>query len=155
MAPPPVASTRSTWRISSWVSSTLGSWIICTRSSGAPTLASPRRMKSTAILLLFLLLGWGAKITALPPLRMEMALLAGVAVGLVTGVRAPITPAGLAYFRMPFDGSSSISPTDLAPLISFSTPSTFPLCFLILSSTLPMPVSATAFSAKVLMLESS
>jgi hypothetical protein len=46
------------------------------------------------------------------PLTAIIALLTGVAPGLVEGVTAPITPIGLAYLTSPFASSRSITPTD-------------------------------------------
>ena len=52
---------------------------------------------------------------ALPPLIAIIALLTGVAPGLVEGVMAQTTPTGLAYLTMPSFLSSSMMPTDLDP----------------------------------------
>ena len=82
----------------------------------------------------FLAAGCGAKMTALRPLRIPVPLLAGVAVGLVTGVRAPTTPTGLAYLVSPRASSRSITPTVLACLMSRQTPKTLTLCLVSLSS---------------------
>jgi len=117
-------------------------------------LRNPSRMKSTAILEDSFAFGCGAKITAFLPFKIVTALLAGVAVGLVTGVSAPMTPTGFAYFLIFFSSSTSIKPTDLAPLTSFKIPKTLFLCLMILSATLPIPVSSTAFSANNLMFSS-
>ena len=48
---------------------------------------------------------------ALRPLSAIIALLTGVAAGLVDGVIAPTTPTGLAYLTIPRAKSSSITPT--------------------------------------------
>ena len=61
---------------------------ICTRSIGAPTWASAALITSTVALVLVQLLGEGAMMMALAPLIAIMALLTGVAVGLVEGVMA-------------------------------------------------------------------
>ena len=71
-----------------------------------------------------------------------MILLAGVAPGLVDGVTAQTTPTGRAISMMPRSGYSAITPTDLAPCRSRSRPSVLRWFLRILSSTLPMPVSA-------------
>ena len=52
--------------------------------------------------------------TALRALIAIIALLTGVAAGLVDGVSAATTPIGLAYLTMPLALSSSMMPTDLA-----------------------------------------
>ena len=52
---------------------------------------------------------------ALRPLIAIIALLTGVAPGLVEGVMAQTTPTGLAYLMMPRFLSSSMMPTDLDP----------------------------------------
>ena len=91
-------------------------------------------MNSTARAVERLALGWGAKITAFLPFRIERPLEAGVAVGLVTGARAATTPTGFAYLRMPLASSTSTRPTEAAPLISFRTPMTLFLCLVTLSS---------------------
>ena len=57
----------------------------------------------------------GAMMMALPPFSAIMALLTGVADGLVEGVMAPTTPTGLAYCTMPFSGISSMMPGRLHP----------------------------------------
>ena len=55
---------------------------------------------------------------ALRPLTAEMALITGVASGLVDGDNAPMTPTGFAIFTMLRSGISSITPTDLSPMMS-------------------------------------
>jgi len=92
-------------------------------------------------------LGEGATITALRPLSALMILLAGVAAGLVEGVIAHTTPTGRAISTSPRNASSPITPTDLASARSRSSPSVLRWFLRNLSSTLPMPVSATASSA--------
>jgi len=53
-------------------------------------------IKSTISLLVFFARGWGAMITELRPFTEEIALMTGVASGLVDGDSAPMTPTGLA-----------------------------------------------------------
>ena len=55
---------------------------------------------------------------ALRPLTAEIALMTGVASGLVEGDRAPMTPTGLAILIILRTGSSSITPTDLSLMMS-------------------------------------
>ena len=54
------------------------------------------------------------------PLTAEIALITGVASGLVEGLKAPITPTGLAILAMLRSGSSSMTPTDLSS-VGYST----------------------------------
>ncbi len=87
---------------------------------------------------------------ALRPFIAIIALLTGVAPGLVEGVIAQTTPTGLAYFTMPRFLSSSMMPTDLTRSRSRKVPKVL-RCFLtILSGTLPSLVSATASAASSL-----
>ena len=87
---------------------------------------------------------------ALRPLIAIIALLTGVAPGLVEGVMAQTTPTGLAYLTMPRFLSSSITPTDFTRRRSRNVPNVL-RCFLtILSGTLPSLVSATASAASSL-----
>src|SRR6056297_241352 len=88
--------------------------------------------------------GEGAMMTAFRLLRANMALLTGVAVGLVEGVTAATTPTGLAYLTMPFLGSSSITPTLRTLLRSRRQPKVLRWFLTILLSTSPSPVCATA-----------
>ena len=55
--------------------------------------------------------GEAAMMMALRPLIANIALLTGVAPGLVEGVIAATTPTGLAYLTMPRAVSSSMMPT--------------------------------------------
>jgi hypothetical protein len=52
------------------------------------------------------------------PFTEEMALMQGVASGLVEGDKAPMTPTGFAILTMFLAGSSSIMPTDLSVIMS-------------------------------------
>ena len=91
--------------------------------------------------------GGGAMMMALPPFSAIMALLTGVADGLVEGVMAPTTPTGLAYLTMPFSGISSMMPVDLALSRSRSVPNVLRWFLMTLLSSSPMPVTSTAISA--------
>ena len=120
MAPPPVASTKSHWRMSSFVDSRLGVSMPITKSSGAPIFLSAARMRSQIFLLVSFALGCGATMMEFLPFTAWMPLITGVASGLVDGASAPITPSGLASTRMFRSGYSSITPTDLSWIISSS-----------------------------------
>jgi len=85
--------------------------------------------------------------TALPHFSALMMLLAGVAPGFVDGTTAATTPTGRAISVMPSSGSSLSTPVEIAPCRSRSRPSVLRWFLLILSSTLPSPVSRTAISA--------
>ena len=87
---------------------------------------------------------------ALPPLIAIIALLTGVAPGLVDGVMAATTPTGLAYLTMPRFLSSSMIPTVLTRMRSRKVPKVLRVFLMILSGTLPSLVSATASSANSL-----
>ena len=89
-------------------------------------------------------MGDGAMITALPPLSAIIALLAGVADGLVDGHTAATTPTGLAISVIPVAGSSEMTPTDLAPRRSSRVPIVLRVFFATLSSKRPRPVVSTA-----------
>ena len=92
-----MATTRSAAAISSSVSArSTGLGTTWTRSGGAPTFSSSARARRTASAVVFQPLGDGAMTMALPPLTAIMALLIGVAAGLVDGVMAATTPTGLA-----------------------------------------------------------
>ena len=121
---------------------------ICTRSSGAPTRTNSARISSTVAFVVFQPDGDGAMITALPPLTAIIALLTGVAAGLVDGVTAPTTPTGLAYFTSPFSGISSITPFVLTRIKSRSAPKVLRVFLITLSGTLPSPVFSTASTAR-------
>ena len=54
----------------------------------------------------------------LRPLTALIALITGVASGLVEGESAPITPTGLAITTISRSGSSSMTPTDLSSNMS-------------------------------------
>ena len=73
-----------------------------------------------------------------------MAIPMGVTYGLVTGIRDAITPAGFAYFTMPFSGISSITPILFWREASRRIPRTFDRR---LGSGLPRPLSATLIAA--------
>ena len=73
----------------------------CTRSAGAPIFASSARISSTVRVVVASPAGEGATTMALRPLSAIIALLTGVAEGLVEGVTAPTTPTGFAYFTSP------------------------------------------------------
>ncbi len=104
-------------------------------------------MPSTAGLVAAQADGGGAMMMALPPFSAIIALLTGVADGLVDGVRAPTTPTGLAYLTMPFSGICSMMPVDLTLSRSRSVPKVFLWFLTTLLSTSPMPVTSTAISA--------
>ncbi len=104
-------------------------------------------MNSTSLAAVLQPFGDGATMTALRPFSALMILFAGVAAGLVDGVIAQTTPTGRAISISPRAVSSAITPTDFAPAKSRSSPSVLRWFLRILSSTLPMPVSATASSA--------
>ena len=91
---------RSHCFISSSVFSSVGVSIAMTRSAGAPILTSASRILSTTSLLVSLARGCGAMTIALRPLTALIALITGVASGLVEGESAPITPTGLAKTTM-------------------------------------------------------
>ena len=86
---------------------------------------------------------------AFRPLTASIDLLTGVAAGFVEGQTAATTPTGLAYLTSPRSGSSSMIPTVLAlsRRRSRSVPKVLRRFLVILSSTLPSPVSRTAISA--------
>ena len=107
-------------------------------------------MKSTVFVVVPKPAGLGAIITALAPLTAIIALLTGVADGLVDGATAATTPTGLAYLTMPSALSSSMTPTVLARIRSRRQPKVLRWFLMILLSTLPRPVSATASSASSL-----
>ena len=69
---------------------------IDTMSAGAPILTIAARIKSQINLLVSLARGCGATMIELRPLTAAIALITGVASGLVEGDSAPITPTGLA-----------------------------------------------------------
>src|SRR3546814_9172158 len=87
---------RSHWRISSLVLGSVGVSMLITRSAGAPILTMASRIRSTIILLVSLARGCGATMIELRPLTAPIALMTGVASGLVVGDNAPLTPIGLA-----------------------------------------------------------
>ena len=144
----PVATTRSQAAIRASVAALpIGCGSTCTKSRGAPMRSKAAWMYSSNLAQVAQPLGEGATMTALRPLSALMILLIGVAAGLVDGVTAQTTPTGRAISVMPFAGSSEITPTDLAPCRSRSRPKVLRWFLRTLSSTLPMPVSATANSA--------
>ena len=71
-----------------------------TRSAGAPILTIASRIRSQISLLVSLARGCGAMMIELRPLTALIALITGVASGLVEGDSAPITPTGLAILTM-------------------------------------------------------
>ena len=62
--------------------------------------------------------GCGQMMIELRPLTALIALMTGVASGLVEGESAPITPTGLAILTMLRSGISSMMPTDLSSMMS-------------------------------------
>ena len=120
IAAPPVARMRSHCFISSFVFSSETMPTSCTRSAGAPIFSSAARMLSIIILLVSFALGCGATTMALRPFTALIALITGVASGLVDGESAPITPTGLAILTILRSTSSSIIPTDLSSMMSIS-----------------------------------
>ena len=141
----PVATTRSAACISACVMSLeAGGGRICTRSSGAPTFFSSARIRSTARMVVFSPAGEAAMMMALRPLIAIIALLTGVAPGLVDGVMAATRPTGLAYLTRPRFLSSSMMPTDFTRSRSRRVPKVLRCFLMILSGTLPSLVSATA-----------
>src|SRR3546814_11321960 len=105
---------RSHWRISSLVLGSVGVSMLITRSAGAPILTMASRIRSTLILLVILARGCGATMIELRPLTALIALITGVASGLVVGDNAPTPPIGFAIFTVLRSGSSSISPPDVS-----------------------------------------
>ena len=124
MPAPPVATTRSAWRISSWVFGRDGAGSDCTRSAGAPTCSQAARMKPTTASVAPWVRGCGAQMMALRPFSANRVLTGGVASGPVVGISAATTPTGLAIFTSPAAGSSSTTPTVRWPVMSASTPTT-------------------------------
>ena len=104
-------------------------------------------MKSTVLVVVPAPAGLGATITALRPFSAIIALLMGVAAGLVEGAMAATTPTGLAYLTIPLALSSSMTPTVLARIRSRRQPKVLRWFLMILLATLPRPVSVTAISA--------
>src|SRR5512139_1380863 len=94
--------------------------------------------------------GDAAMMTALRPLTAIIALLTGVAPGLVEGVIAHTTPTGLAYLTMPRVLSSSMMPTDFTRRRWRSVQKVLRCLLVILSGTLPGWVSFSASSARSL-----
>ncbi len=75
--------------------------MLSTMSAGAPILTIAARIRSQINLLVSLARGWGATMIELRPFTAEIALITGVASGLVEGDKAPITPTGLAILIRP------------------------------------------------------
>jgi hypothetical protein len=123
---------------------------ICTRSVGAPTFSSAPRISSTVALVLLQPAGEGAITIALAPLSAIMVLLTGVAAGLVDGVIAATTPTGLPYLMTPCPVSFSMTPTVRTRIRSRNAPKVLRWFLIILSATLPIPVSLTESSARCL-----
>ena len=124
MPAPPVATTRSAWRISSCVFGSDGAGSDCTRSAGAPTCSQAARMNPTTASVACWVRGCGAQMMALRPFSANRVLTGGVASGPVVGISAATTPTGLAIFTSPADGCSSTTPTVRIPDMSASTPVT-------------------------------
>ena len=124
MPAPPVATTTSACRISSWDLASDGSGMDCARSAGAPTCWHASRMYATTASVVRAVRGCGAQMIAFRPLTANSALTGGVASGPVTGISAATTPTGLAIFTSPASGSSSTTPTVRRPVMSASTPVT-------------------------------
>ena len=92
--------------------------MLSTKSAGAPIFTIASRIRSHINLLVNLARGCGAMMIELRPLTAEIALITGVASGLVDGDSAPITPIGLAILTILRAESSSIIPTDTSSIIS-------------------------------------
>ena len=124
MPAPPVATIKSLMRISSSVFAIDGRSMTWMRSAGAPTCRHPLRMTSTTAADVFLVLGWGAMMIALRAFSAPSALTGGVASGPVVGMRAAMTPTGLAILTKPRAGSSSTMPQVLIEAMSARVPIT-------------------------------
>ncbi|MPN27296.1 hypothetical protein SDC9_174727 [bioreactor metagenome] len=90
-----------------------GSSMHMKRSAGAPFFSRSSLIMSTTLPVVFLLFGWGAKISEFLALKPNTPLKRGVASGFVLGMRAAMTPSGFAIFVIPFSGILSIIPTVL------------------------------------------
>mmetsp|Transcript_51989 Transcript_51989/g.96728 ORF Transcript_51989/g.96728 Transcript_51989/m.96728 type:complete len:297 (-) Transcript_51989:330-1220(-) len=115
---PPVANTRSHCFMSSLVLGTEGLSTPSTKSAGAPMATHAWRSSPTIKALVLLALGCGATMMLLRPFTAEIALITGVASGLVVGDRAPMTPTGFTIFTRPSSGCSSTTPTDTSSIMS-------------------------------------
>ena len=145
----PVTTTRSQASMRAWVRALVtGAGSTCTRSAGRPIFSSSARMCPAVSAVVLDPAGDGARTMALRPLIAIIALLTGVAAGLVDGTTAPTTPTGLAYLTMPRVASSSITPTVLTRSRSRRVPKVLRWFLAVLSATLPSPVSLTAVSAR-------
>ena len=91
--------------------------------------------------------GCGAKMTAFPAFRANIALHIGVTMGLVTGQTAATTPMGLATKIRLASSSSPMMPRDFLPLRLFQITRALPLALATLSSYVPRPVSLWAAAA--------
>src|SRR3546814_12533807 len=91
---------RSHWRISSLVLGSVGVSMLITRSAGAPILTMASGIRSTLILLVSLARGFGATLIELRPLTALIALMSGVASGVVVGDNSPIPPIGFAILTL-------------------------------------------------------
>ena len=78
--------------------------------------------------------GCGAKMTAFPAFRANIALHMGVTMGLVTGQTAATTPMGLATKIRPASSSSPMMPRDFLPLRLFQITRALPFALATLSS---------------------
>ena len=134
IAPPPVATTTSTIRMSSLVFSTEPTLIVWIRSSGPPCFLTIFMNSLVTNSVHFCAFGCGAKITAFPVLSANIPLHIGVTIGFVTGVTAPTMPIGFATSVSPVSGSSPMTPRDFLSLRLFQMTRALPFFLRILSS---------------------
>jgi len=121
-----------------------GSSTVVTMLSGPPAATEASLISDTARCETFFAAGWGANTTALPAAIMLMALLMTVAAGLVEGVTEAITPQAAFSIRVrPRSPVSTIGDRHSTPGVWRA----WEMFLAVLSSTRPMPVSATASSA--------
>ena len=133
---PPVATTRSDWRINSWVLAIEGFSMIWMRSSGTPIALQPLRIRLTASSEDFCVFGCAATMMAFLPFRAQRAFMGGVASGPVDGMMAATTPTGFAILTSPLAGFSSTIPTVLMLCMSWIVPAMRSRILMILSATL-------------------
>ena len=127
----------------------VGSSMLSTRSSGAPNFFSTLRIRSQQNLLVPAVRGWGLKMIASRQMIASIALIKGVASGLVQGMIAPTTPTGFTIRVRPFSGHSSTTPTVFAFSKSRMVPRILLFILATLDSYLPMRDSRAAISAIV------
>ena len=148
MSRPPVAWTRSAWVMRYCAAGMLGLSRHCSRSGGAPSRASTRRMISTRLLRRPLAARMRREDDGVAALdREDRRRPGGVSSGLVVGTSEAMRPTGLAYLTMPFSGSSSMTPT----LFWRSTSRRMPMTLKRLPTRLsgsPMPLSSTPIRAR-------